>query len=60
MTKEEILLELQNIKEYMEANNAFHGYGQMTDLINELEQDQNPYLLSEKELDEDEIKRRRY
>ncbi len=37
MTKEEILNELTAIRNYMEERNAFHGYGQMEDLIAKLE-----------------------
>lgn len=37
MTKEEILDELQSIKNYMESKDAYHGYGQMNDLIAKLE-----------------------
>ena len=40
MTKEEILLELQEIRQYMESKNAYHGYGQMSDLISTLLKEQ--------------------
>jgi hypothetical protein len=39
LTKQEILDELQSIQSYMEEHNAFHGYGQMIDLIKRLETD---------------------
>ena len=34
---QETLNELHSIKEYMESKDAYHGYGQMTDLIKKLE-----------------------
>jgi len=34
----EILLELISIREYMKEKDAFHGYGQMNDLITKLEE----------------------
>ncbi len=36
-SRKEILIELISIKEYMEERNAFHGYGQMNDLITKLQ-----------------------
>jgi len=41
MTEEEILLELQEIRKYMESKNAYHGYGQMSDLILKLESEKS-------------------
>jgi len=38
----EILDELISMQEYMKEKNAFHGYGQMKDLITKLEEWINP------------------
>ena len=37
---EEILNELIGIKEYMQSRDAFHGYGQINDLIAKLQSNQ--------------------
>lgn len=36
-SRKEILFELISIKQYMEERDAFHGYGQMNDLITKLQ-----------------------